>query len=147
MNGLQVRMRPELIVTPQGLAADRRWVVHDPVTLQYFLLRDEEWSILRMLDGRRSLEEIRRQFERQFSPLRLGAQQLQAFLYRLHEFGLVVGVGTGQGEVLCQRMRSHQRSALIAALGNPLAIRLPGLPAKQVVELLYPYARWMFSPQ
>src|SRR4051812_15015099 len=130
MTTLKVRMRPELVVTHQGAASERRWLVHDPVTLQFFRLRDEEWSILRMLDGRTTLEEIRASFERQFAPLRLGAQQLQAFLFRLHEFGLILGDAAGQGEVLCRRQKSQKRSEWINRFSNPLAIRLPGVWAR-----------------
>lgn len=145
MSTLNVRMRPELVVTPQGAESERQWLVHDPVTLQFFRLRDEEWSILRMLDGRTTLEEIRARFERQFAPLRLGAQQLQAFLFRLHEFGLILSDAPGQGEVLRRRQQSHERSEWLGRFSNPLAIRLPGLPARPLVEALYPHCRWMFS--
>src|SRR4051794_32456741 len=134
MSTLKLRMRPELVVTPQGAESERRWLVHDPVTLQFYRLRDEEWSILRMLDGRNTLEEIRGSFERQFAPLRLGAQQLQAFLFRLHEFGLVLGDAPGQGEVLCRRQMSQQRSEWLNRFSNPLAIRLPGISAKPLVD-------------
>ncbi len=146
MNALKVRMRPDLVVAAQGTDAERQWLVHDPVTLQFYRLRDEECSLLRMLDGRSSLDDIRQKFERQFAPLRLGAQQLQAFLYRLHEFGLIVGDSPGQGEVLCRRMKSQQQNSFFSGFSNPLAIRLPGVSARPVVETLYPLTRWMFSP-
>src|SRR5262245_11768003 len=146
MNPLKVRMRPDLELASHGGPVDRYWVVHDPVSLKFFRLRDEECSILRMLDGRSTLEEIRLRFERQFAPLRLGAQQLHAFIFRLHEFGLVVADAVGQGDVLAKRSRGARNSDLVNSLGNPLAIRLPGVPARPIVGALYPYCRWMFSP-
>src|SRR3954470_13959357 len=120
MSALKLRMRPDLIVTAQGADADRRWLVHDPVTLEFYRLRDEECSILRMLDGRSSLEEIRKDFERQFAPLRLGVQQLQAFLYRLHEFGLVLGDTPGQGDVLSKRQQTRRGTSFVSGFSNPL---------------------------
>src|SRR4029079_3273482 len=105
-----------------------------------------ECSILRMLDGRATLDDIRQQFERQFAPLRLGVQELQNFIVRLHEFGLVVADGAGQGDVLAKRWRTVQSNEWAAALGSPLAIRLHGLAARPIVEALYPYCRWMFAP-
>jgi putative peptide zinc metalloprotease protein len=144
MKALKIRMRPDLsIALHQG--AQRYWLVHDPVTLNFFRLRDEECSILRMLDGRSTLEEIRERFERQFAPLRLAAPQLQNFLFRLHEFGLIVGDATGQGAVLAKRSHATRQSGLATTLANPLAIRLPGLAAKPLVDSLYPYCRWIFS--
>lgn len=146
MNPLKVRMRPELVLAAHGDAANRYWVVHDPVSLKFFRLRDEECSILRMLDGRATLEDVRRQFERQFAPLRLGVQQLHNFIFRLHGFGLVVADVAGQGDVLAKRSRAARSNDLFSALGNPLAVRLPGLPARPIVETLYPLCRWMFAP-
>src|SRR5437763_11614529 len=146
MRPLTVRIRPELVLAAHGGPVDHYWVVHDPVSLKFFRLRDEECSILQMLDGRATLEDIRRQFERRFAPLRLGVQQLHNFIFRLHEFGLVVADVAGQGDVLAQRSQAVRNNDLVAAVGNPLAIRLPGLAARPIVETLYPFCRWMFSP-
>ncbi|MDX1943938.1 MAG: HlyD family efflux transporter periplasmic adaptor subunit [Pirellulaceae bacterium] len=146
MTRLSVRMRPDLVLVPHGTGGDRHWVVQDPVSLAYYRLRDEECSLLRMLDGRSSLEDICERFERMFAPLRLGAKQLQAFLFRLHELGLIVPEAPGQGEVLHRRAAASRQRMLVAALANPLAIRLPGLPAGEAVDWLYARARWLFAP-
>jgi putative peptide zinc metalloprotease protein len=146
MKPLALRMRPELVLAAHGLGSRRHWVVEDPVTLKYFRLRDEECSILRMLDGRVTLDDIKLRFEREFAPLRLGMQQLHAFLFRLHELGLVVGDAAGQGAVFSKRSRIDRKQRLLGAIANPLAIRLPGMPAKAFIDGLYPYLRWMFAP-
>src|SRR3954466_11095547 len=115
MSALKVRMRKDLELAAHGGPVGGYWVVHDPVTLKFFRLRDEECSILKMLDGRSTLEEIRQRFERQFAPLRLGAQQLHAFIFRLHEFGLVVADAAGQGDVLARRSQAARKSGLLSA--------------------------------
>ena len=128
MSTLKVRMRPELVVTPQGAESERRWLVHDPVTLQFFRLRDEEWSILRMLDGRTTLEEIRGSFERQFAPLRLGASNCKRFCFGCMNLGLILGDAPGQGRCCAGgRSRSSEASGSIG-----LAIRWRfGCPASR----------------
>ena len=57
---LPMRMRPDLVVRLQRYGQHRQWIVKDPVSLRYFHLPEEEYSILRMLDGRVSLAEIQR---------------------------------------------------------------------------------------
>ena len=84
-------------------------------------------------------------FERMFAPLRLGARQLQSFLFRLHELGLIVADTPGQGEVLRRRAATGRHRTWIAALSNPLAIRLPGVGAGPFVNWLYGQCRWMFG--
>jgi putative peptide zinc metalloprotease protein len=116
------------------------------VALRYFQLRDEDCSILQMLDGRATREQITRQFEKVFAPLTLSSRQLHAFLFRLHELGLVVSDAAGQGDVLRERDAKSRRTATYAALANPLAIRLPGIAAGPIVEWLYPRLRWLFGP-
>jgi putative peptide zinc metalloprotease protein len=138
-------MRPDLVIAAHGPSTNRHWVVHDPVTLNFFRLRDEECFLLRLLDGRTTLEDARQSFERQFTPLKLGVQQLQAFLFRLHSFGLIVGDVAGQGDVLNQRRVATRRRTILSTLANPLAIRLPGIPARPIVDALYPFCRWIFS--
>lgn len=138
-------MRPDLVLAAHEGARERHWVAHDPVTLQFFRLRAEEYAILKMLDGRATLDGIVERFERQFPPLRLGTRQLQGFLFRLHALGLIVGDAPGQGAVLRQRSERGARRSLLGTISNPLAIRLPGIAARPIIEWLYPRLRWMFS--
>jgi hypothetical protein len=45
-------MRPDLVLAAQGRLGTRSWVVKDPVRLRYFQLAEEEYTVLRLLDGR-----------------------------------------------------------------------------------------------
>ncbi|QDU28466.1 Putative peptide zinc metalloprotease protein YydH [Anatilimnocola aggregata] len=144
MSQLQVRMRPDLIL--EQSAPGEAWVVQDPLSLRYFHLRDEECALLRMLDGRLTLEELRQRFEVMFAPLQLTAAQLQAFLHRLHELGLLIVDAHGQGAVVARRYAAFRRKTLLLSLANPLAIRLPGVPAAAWVDWLYRRCRFLLTP-
>ncbi|RPH82927.1 MAG: HlyD family efflux transporter periplasmic adaptor subunit [Planctomycetaceae bacterium] len=144
--GPQLRMRPELVLTPHGAGASGHWIVEDPVTLKYFRLRDEECFILRGLDRYPNLRALKQAFDQRFYPLRLGLRSLNGFLFQLHELGLVVGDSRGQGNVLAGRDSRHRRERIWGLWSNPLSIRLPGIPARRFVDRLYPAVRWTFSP-
>jgi len=145
-NRLMVRMRPDLVLTARGAGPSRHWIVEDPVTLKYFRLRDEECFLLRRLDGQASLLQLKESFEERFFPLRLKPRSLNGFLFHLHELGLVIGEVSGQGDVLARRDSRNRLRRRLAAASNPLAIRLPGFPARRLVDRLYPYLRFLFSP-
>ena len=140
-----LRMRPDLSVRAHKYGGERYWVVKDPIALAYFHLRDEEHAILRMLDGRTSLGEIKGRFEEAFAPLQMSLDQLQAFLGRLHRSGLVVGDAAGQGEQLLKRRGRRRRREMLGAWSNVLAIRFRGVDPEPLLCWLYPKCRWIFS--
>ena len=140
-----LRVRPDLSVHEQRYGPDRYWVVKDPVALTYFHLREEEHAILQMLDGRTSLAEIKRRFEEAFAPLQMSFEQLQAFLGRLHQSGLVLSEAPGQDEQLLLRRGRRRHRELIQSVSNLLAIRFPGLDPEPFLRWLYPKCRWLFS--
>ena len=144
MSRLRVRMRPDLVI--ERAAAVDRWVVFDPVALRYFELRDEECAVLRMLDGKIDVAELRARFERIFVPQRLSTPVLESFLHRLHEYGLVLADSPGQGQVWDSRRQAARRRAWWLACANPLAIRLPAIGAADAVARLARAVGWLFTP-
>jgi putative peptide zinc metalloprotease protein len=143
---LPLRARPELSVYRLEMAGTRMWGVKDPVSLRYYQLGDEEHFILGCLNGRTSLEEIRRRFAQAFSPKVISLPRLEHFLTSLHQQGLVLSDRPGQGEALGERRRRQQRQQLWSTLANPLAIRFRGVDPDRWLGWLYGYCRWMFSP-
>ena len=122
------------------------WTIKDPIASRYYQLREEERFILGLLDGRISLDEIVARFEERFAPRRLARTELAGFLALLHREGLVAASAAGQGEQLLIRERSRRRQAWLAALGNVLAIRLPGINPDRALTAAMPWLAWLFSP-
>ena len=146
MRPVALRMRPDLSIHAQRAGQRRTWVVKDPVALTYFHLRDEEHAILQMLDGRTSLAEIKRQFERAFAPMQISLERIQSFLTRLHDLGLILAEASGQGRELLLRNDRRRRSELVRALTGLLAVRFRGVDPEPLLSRLYPKCRWIFSP-
>jgi putative peptide zinc metalloprotease protein len=84
MRPLQVRCRPDLEANRHLYHGRSYWVVKEPVGLNYFRFHDEEYAILKMLDGRTSLQEIKDRFQGEFAPQRITLQDLQQFIGMLH---------------------------------------------------------------
>lgn len=142
---LALRMRPDLIVARHETDSRRYWSVKDPVSLEYFELEDEEFAILQMLDGRASLRDIQRRFERQFRPLRLALDRLQGFLSNLYREGLILAESPGQGARLLDRHEALRRRKRLGRWTNLLAIRFRGVDPQPFLDRAYPHVRWMFS--
>lgn len=152
-NDLPADERPVRLVSRRDLQIDRvsyrqgtYWHVKDPLSLRYYQLRNEEYLILRLLDGRRSLKAIQREVETRFAPRRIELSHLQAFLGMLHREGLTVARTDGQGERLLTRMQSRRRQMWLAAAANPLAIRFRGINPSWMFDRLEPWTGWLFRP-
>jgi putative peptide zinc metalloprotease protein len=142
---LPLRKRTDLIAERLCFGTRSSWVVKDPLSLRYFRFQDEEYAVLALLDGRRSLGEMRDEFERKFPPRRIKPEGLSRFAAQLHEQGLVVSDAPDQGERLLERRRKQSRGELLQKWTNPLAIRFRGIDPHRLLEAMYPWVRFLFS--
>jgi putative peptide zinc metalloprotease protein len=143
---LSIRRRPDLTARRQHYLGRSYWVVKEPIGQHYFRFQEEEYAILQMLDGRTSLDEIKRRFEAEFPPQKITLEELQQFLGMLHRSGLVIADVPGQGIELRRRATKRRRQELLGAVSNILCIRFKGFDPERVLNWLYPKVRWMFSP-
>lgn len=143
---LQLRMRPDLIVSRETFDGRSYFVVKDPLALRYFRLETAEFAILELLDGRRSLDEMQVVLEAKFAPQQFRPEEMSQFITRLHDAGLVLSELPGQADPLLARRRKARRRARLGQLTSPLAVRLPGLDPTRLFDVVYPCVRWCFRP-
>ncbi|MCA9068782.1 MAG: HlyD family efflux transporter periplasmic adaptor subunit [Planctomycetaceae bacterium] len=143
---LRLRRRRDVRSHPLQFGDRRYWGLKDPVSLKYYQLRDEEYRIYQMLEGPVSLEDIRRQFEKEFAPKRISLSQLQSFLGMLHGEGLLITDARGQAEELLERHRKHIQREFWGKFANPLAIRFRGVDPERFLNWLHPRMQWLLSP-
>jgi putative peptide zinc metalloprotease protein len=143
---LTIRARPDLKARKQRYQGRTYWVVKDPVGLQYFRFEEEEFAILQMLDGQSSLDDIAEQFEAEFPPQTIRVEELQNFIGMLHKSGLVLSDAPGQGWALKERRDEKKYRELMGAFSNILAFRMRGIDPERLLNWLYPYVRWFFTP-
>jgi len=143
---LKIRMRPDLEARQHSYQGQRTWVIKDPVGLKYFRFREEEYAMLRLLDGRCSLEQIKAHVEEAFPPRTITLREISAFVGSLHQSGLVIAKLPGQGQALKQRFDQERRREWIGCLSNILAIRWRGIDPERLLSGLLPLTRWLFTP-
>jgi putative peptide zinc metalloprotease protein len=144
---LTLRMRPDLVARRQRYHGLTYWVVKEPVSLSYYRFHEEEYAILCMMDGRTSLEEIKNEFETQFTPQKITFQDLLQFVGMLHRSGLVISESAGQGRQLKKRRDEKKWRELMGKLSNVFALRFRGIDPEKLLNWLYKYTWWFFTPQ
>ena len=142
---VNLRRRGDLDVTRQVYQGQAWWVVKDPIALHYFRFRPEEYALLDMLDGQRSLEQLKERFEAQFPPRRITVEELARFVSTLHRSGLVTGDRPGQGPQLFERRRQRIWKQWIAWLSNIMSLRFRGIDPDRILERIDPWFGWLFS--
>ena len=89
---------------------------------------------------------MKERFESEFAPQKITLEELQQFLGMLHRSGLVLADVTGQGEQLHKRHKERKRKERIGKLASVLAIRFRGFDPGWLLDITYPWVRWMFHP-
>lgn len=141
---LPFRRRMDLSLSRQWNDDGVVWVIKEPIGLRYFRISEQEMFVLNSLNGDVDLAELKVRFERRFAPKRTSAANLQAYLYSLYEKSLVLTETTGQGEQRYARGRRKRRFARISSASNLLAIRLPGINPRRLLDGIYPLLRPLF---
>ena len=143
---IALRMRADLSARRQRYHGRAYWVVKEPVGLNYFRFHEEEYEILCMLDGSSSMTDIKDRFEDLFPPQKVTFQDLQQFVGTLHRSGLVTSSASGQGVQLKSRGDQKKRRELLGKLSNVFAVRWRGIDPEKILNAIYPWTGWFFSP-
>ena len=140
-----LRRRGDLVTIRQVYQGQIWWVVKDPIALAYFRFRPEEFALLEMLDGKKSLEELQEAFEAEFPPRRITLEEVSRFVSMLHRSGLVIGDRPGQGPQLYERRNQRIWKQWVAWLSNVMALRFRGIDPDHLLNKLDPWLGWLFS--
>ena len=142
---LKVRMRPDLEFVRQTWQGRDYWIVKDPLSLKFYRFEDEEYALLRMLDGNNSADEIVEQFRLQFVPQKLTNRELFHFIGSLFRSSLLISDAPGQSVQLLERADKNKKQELRGKLTNVLALRLRGFDPDGILTVLNRCFGWIFS--
>ena len=92
---LPVRARGDLQIVEMQFGGESAYMVHDPVAGESFQFSSEEHALLTALRQPVSLRLLQREIETAFAPRRATVEQIQDFIHRLYDQGLLVGESQG----------------------------------------------------
>lgn len=143
---LGLRKRPDLLAERHRYQGRSYWIVKEPVGLHYFRFQEEEYAILDLLDGERSLDDVKTEFEAQFPPQKIRLEELGTFLGTLHRSGLIISDSPGQGKQLKKRYDERRRMEWMNRLANILSLRFRGVNPEKFLNWLDSKLFWLFAP-
>ena len=142
---LRVKLRPDLVVRPQFYEGMTHYVVKDPIGLKYYRFKAEEYFLLQQLDGKSTLLEVKKAFERKYRPQTITVDDLVRFCSQLHEAGVALIDTPDQTEVFVKRRRKRIWKKVKGALANILYIKIPIIDPERLLTWMYPYFSWIYT--
>lgn len=143
---IPLQARSDLVIERIDYQGVAYWVIKEPVGLKYYRLQTEQYEVLFLLDGKRSLEEVRDELLRILPTVRLQLSDIQHLITDLHEKGLVHSNRMGQGAALLKQKKDNFRKKIWQTLRSLLYLRLPGWDPEGALTFLNPIAGWLFKP-
>ena len=142
---LRLRMRSDVTVQRQRYQGRDYWVIKDPLTLKYFRFEEEEYALLRMLDGKRSPDQIKREFDYEYTPQKISLQELFQFVGMLYRSSLLISDGPNQGIELKRRGEQNRQREFKSSLTNILSIRFRGFDPDRLLTAVNSWTWWFFT--
>lgn len=143
---MRVRLRSDLVACRQMSGAETRWAVKDPVALNYFHFGEREWFLLNQFDGKKTIEELKEEFQHRFAPYELSDAEINIFLQRVHSDGLIILDQHGQGQKQIERSQKLHRNQVFGRFISILAIRFKGIDPHRILDVLSPIGSILFHP-
>jgi putative peptide zinc metalloprotease protein len=122
---VRLRVRLDLDINPQKYEGRTYYVIKDPVSLRYYRFKEQEHFLIQMMDGKHTLDDAQKEFEKRFRPDRLTLEDLEQFGQQLLTAGLAQNESPQAGKQLFDRRKKRRRSELMQALTNILYIKIP----------------------
>jgi putative peptide zinc metalloprotease protein len=133
-----LKLRTDLVVSPQDGPEGLSFVIKDLVAERFFRFKEIEHFIARQFDGTTSPEMVRRRVEERFG-VGLSPENLLQFIERLRRLGLVT---EGEAAALSPPARKRRRVA-----GDLFYLRARLFDPDRLFDFLLPKVRFLFTPQ
>src|SRR6516164_918381 len=142
---VKLRVRGDLSIAPQKYEGRTYYVVKDPVSLRYYRFKEQEHFLIRLMDGKHTLDEAQKEFEKRFRPDRLTLEDLESFGQQLLNAGLAQNESPQAGKQLFDRRRKRKRSELMQTLTNILYIKIPVFDPDKLLDKMLRYLRFIYT--
>src|SRR6516225_9095961 len=97
---VRIRIRPDLDIAPQKYEGKTFYVVKDPISLRYYRFKEQEHFLINLMDGKHTLDDAQKEYEKRFRPERLTLEDLEGFGQQLLTAGLAMNESPQAGKQL-----------------------------------------------
>lgn len=141
----EFRLRADLKVSTQTYGGALCYVLKDPVTLQYFRFRPNEYRVLQLIQGT-TIPQVCDLIQSKLGEPRPSEQEIEPFFSQLLAANLITrSVGAPEGHILYQRKQALHAAKRKTLLGSLMYIKFPGIDPMGILNWMYPKLSWLYS--
>jgi len=142
-----LRFRADLVCQRLEMGSRTAWVLKDPFSRSLQYVSEDEFAILGMVDGQRSLQQVLAECSKKFATRFTSADSLVHFLADAKRRKLLIGTGGNHRRSPIAKLTSDVTSWPAKSWWQScLAIRLPGIRPDWILAGVLPIARLFFTP-
>ncbi len=142
---LRLSLRPQVRTHRQHVRGETWFVLHDPLSNQFFRLRRPAWDLLARCDGRRTVQEIWDLCLERDPDGALGQNEVLQLLAQLHAANLIAADIPADTLKVFERHRKRTRREFTGRLLGFMFARFPLFNPDRLLALGLPLVRWVFS--
>jgi putative peptide zinc metalloprotease protein len=141
-------IREDAVVRRVVLLSEVKWVVKNPETTKYYNFEDDEWGLVALFDGTRTLAEIQAEYQQRFPEEKVEMALILEYYEMLREMDLLAQTAAEKNLTLLARARgARQRAADEKAEGfNPFFLLFHVLDPNRFLDRTVRYVRWIWTP-
>jgi putative peptide zinc metalloprotease protein len=141
-------IRPDAVIRRVVQLGEVKWVVKNPETTKYYNFEDDEWGLIALFDGTRTLAGIQAEYQARFPSEPVEMSLVVEYFEMLRQMDLLAQTTAEKNLTLLARARgARQRAAEEKAEGfNPFFLLFHVLDPNRFLDRTVKYVRWIWTP-
>jgi putative peptide zinc metalloprotease protein len=141
-------IRADAVIRRVVQLSEVKWVVKNPETTKYYNFEDDEWGLIALFDGTRTLAEVQAEYQARFPDEKIEMALVVEYFEMLRAMDLLAQtVGEKNLTLLAKARTARQRAAEEKAEGfNPFFLLFHVLDPNRFLDRTVRYVRWIWTP-
>ena len=138
-------LRDDLKISKMVNKSSTHFVVKDPLKTQYFRFTQEEYEIIELFNGKRTLKEIVKLYNQKFHNKEIDLEIIEDYRNNLEEMNLLTKSKKDMNVMLVEKVREMREFQLLSKKGSLLYRRFPIVDPDKFFDRIIPHIGWIWS--
>ncbi len=138
-------IRKDIEIVPQFYRGELCYVIKDPVTRDYYRVRETEYIVLKCFQQGMDVEETRKEVKR-LTGAEVDETEIYKFANQLQQSNLLKSKGMADVKRMVKAAAQRRKAKIRGFLSNYLFMTIPLWDPDRLLEKILPFLRFLFNP-